>query len=176
MSTRRKLGILAAAGVAAAALAIPAAPQASASTGARFLAFGSQFGISGVTHEHFVTECGNIFSGPVTSGGATGAMVANIDEVSIDGCNQGVNVTANALPWTVEGTNVVDNGSFSIQRVDLNIATGLGTCRYTGMFQGTIDLQPNVYDIRGTLSRQSAGCGGDQQISVVAVAEAVGVG
>lgn len=169
-----KLGT--AAGAGAAALAILAGPQALASTGGTVQGYNSSFGMDfgGVTHEQYATECSNTFSGPVTSDDGNGNIVASIDNFSITNCDQGVSITANALPWTFKGANINNGGSFTIEGVDVNITTAQGTCRYTGTMEAGPEFPPNVYDITGTLSRQSAGCGGDEQVQVSAPVEVVG--
>lgn len=163
MTARRRLVKLGtAAGAAAAALAILAGPQASASSGETVLGYDNGgFAISGVTHQQFAAQCGDLFSGPVTSDDGNGNVSAKIDKFSISGCNQGVSVTANALPYTL---TLKEGHSFTIQGFDVNITTSQGTCRYTGTVQGGPEFPPTTYALTGTLSRQSAGCGGDAQI------------
>lgn len=164
----------ASAGAAAAALAILAGPSASAAT-ETVQAYSGSFGfnIGGVTHQEFATECSNTFSGPVTSGGGSGSVVASIDKFTVDHCDQGVSVTVNALPWTFKGQNVNNGGFFTVEGIDVNITTANGTCRYTGTGTGGQQFPPTTYDFRGTLTRQSGGCGGDEQISFDAPIESV---
>jgi hypothetical protein len=157
----------AATGAAAAALGILAGP-ASASTSKTAEGFGS-FYISGVTHQAFAAQCGDLFQGPVTSDDGSGDVTAKINQVSIDNCNQGIRVTANALPWTLTLQGDASTSSqFTLQGVDLNVTTAQGTCRYTGTLGGNLTLpgQPGLYFFSDSLSRQTAGCGGNQQITV----------
>jgi hypothetical protein len=175
MTLRRRMVTLGtAAGAGAAALAILAGPQASAAT-ETVQGYSGSFGfnIGDVTHQEFATQCDNTFSGPVTSGGGSGSVVASIDKFTVDHCDQGVSVTVNALPWTFEGQNVNNGGFFTVKGIDLNITTAKGTCRYTGTATGGQEFPPTTYDFRGTLTRQSGGCGGDEQILFDAPTESV---
>jgi len=166
MSARHRLvGLGAVAGTASAALALLAAPQASAATGQTVEAYtGWVTSLSGVTHQQFATSCGDLFKGPVTSDDGNGNIVASINSFSMS-CDQGVSLTPNALPWTLKAHGNNRPGStFTIEGINVNITTAQGTCRYTGSVNAT--AMDQGYDMTGTLSRQSTGCGGDAQVQV----------
>lgn len=168
---RRMVKLGTAAGAGAAALAILAGPEAFAAT--QTVHGDGGIYIGDVTHQEFATECSNTFSGPVSSGGGSGSVVASIDQFTVDHCNQGVSVTVNALPWTFKGQSVNNGGYFTVEGIDVNITTADGTCRYTGSATGGQQFPPTTYDFRGTLTRQSGGCGGDEQILFDAPTESV---
>lgn len=157
------------AGAGAVALAILAGPQASASTGETVEVYtGWDTALSGVTHQYYATDCGDVFKGPVTSDDGNGDVVASIGNFSMN-CNQGVSVTPNAMPWTFN----LHGGVFTIEGIDVNITTSQGTCRYTGSVQGSPEDQG--YYMTGTLSRQSTGCGGDAQVQITDPFEVFGI-
>ena len=111
--------------------------------------------------------CQDVFTGPVTFQNPTGHIKADIDSVTYNFCDSGFSVTANALPWKLD---LQRNVSYTISGVDVDITTTEGTCRYTGTIDGLgegADHFPDVYDTRGTLNRQTTGCGGPDQINVV---------
>lgn len=157
-----KLGVVAATATAAGLLATA---QASAATGRTAEAYtGWDTSLSGVTHQYFATSCGDVFKGPVTSDDGNGNIAASINSFSMS-CDQGVSVTPNALPWTLTAHgNNTPGSTFTITGIDVNITTSLGTCRYTGSVSAV--AMDQGYDMTGTLSRQSTGCGGDAQVHV----------
>lgn len=166
MTARRTLvGLGVLAGTATAALGLLAGPQASAATGRTAEAYtGWDTSLAGVTHQYFATSCGDLFKGLVTSDDGQGNIVASIDTFSMS-CDQGVSVTPNALPWTLTAHgNNTPASTFTIADIDVNITTTQGACRYTGSVNAMALDQG--YDMTGTLSRQSAGCGGDAQVQV----------
>jgi hypothetical protein len=160
--------LIMAVGAAIAALAI-AAPLASAAP-ARLSA------VKGFSEDPTtfgsLASCQNIFTGPVTFQNGTGHIRADIDGVTFS-CGAGTSVTANALPWKLDLQRDV---SYTISGIDVDISTAEGTCRYTGSVDGVTEgaeIGPDVYDLRGTLNRQSAGCGGPDQINVGNLIEVV---
>lgn len=166
MTARRTLvGLGVLAGTATAALGVIAGPQAGAATGRTAEVYtGWSTSLAGVTHQYFATSCSDLFKGPVTSDDGHGDIVASIGTFSMS-CDQGVSVTANALPWTLTAHgNNTPGSTFTIAGIDVNITTAQGTCRYTGSVKATALDQG--YDMTGTLSRRSAGCGGDAQVQV----------
>jgi hypothetical protein len=165
MTTGRKLVQLGvAAGAAVAALAF-AAPQAVASTSAG----GSVKGFSEEpTAFGTLTSCQNVFTGTVTAGGSQ--TVASIGQVSFTFCQADTSVTPAALPWTLK----LSAGSYTIEGFDVNITTPRGTCRYSGTVDG-VNQFPNVYDLRGLLTRRTADCGGPGQINIGNLTEVISV-
>ncbi|HEY7050482.1 MAG TPA: hypothetical protein VH373_24925 [Jatrophihabitantaceae bacterium] len=165
MTARPRLVGLGAIAGAATALMLIAAPQASAATARTAEAYtGWDTSLSGLTHQQFATSCGDVFKGPVTSDDGHGNIVAGVNSFSMS-CDQGVSVTPNALPWTLTAHgNNTPGSSYTIAGIDVNITTAQGTCRYTGSVNGT--AMDQGYFMAGTLSRQSAGCGGDAQVQV----------
>lgn len=174
IGSARPVSLGVAAGVVTAVTTLIAGPQASAATGKTAEVYtGWQTTLSGVTHQEFVTTCGDLFEGPVTSDNGNGGIVASIDDFSMN-CDQGVTVTPNALPWTLkaQGDNTLES-TFTVQGIDVNITTSQGTCRYTGSVSG--QALDQGYYMTGTLSRQSTGCGGDAQVQVTDPFEVFGV-
>lgn len=117
-----------------------------------------------------LAACQDIFTGPVTFQTGTGHIKADINSVTYNFCDSGTSVTANALPWKLDLQRDV---SYTISGVDVDITTAQGTCRYTGTLNGVGDNGvgagdhfPDVYDTRGTLNLQTAGCGGPDEINV----------
>lgn len=152
------------AGTATAALGLLTGPQASASTDRTAESYtGWETSLSGVTHQQYLPSCSDLFKGPVTSDDGGGNIVASINSFSMT-CDQGISVTPNALPWTLNAhwTGGDPGNSYTIEGIDLNVTTSQGTCRYTGSVTGTAMDQGWYLD--GTLSRQSTGCGGDAQV------------
>jgi hypothetical protein len=166
MTARQSLlGLGVVAGVATSALALLAGPQASAATGRMAEVYtGWDTSLSGVTHQYFATSCDDVLKGPVTADDGNGNIVASINSFSMT-CDQGVSVTPNALPWTLTAHgNNTPGSTFTIAGIDVNITTSQGTCRYTGSVNAT--AMDQGYDMTGTLSRLSAGCGGDAQVQI----------
>jgi hypothetical protein len=163
-----KLGVTL--GVAVAALATTA-PAASAARPA-----GSVKGFSeDRTTFGSLAACQNIFTGPVTFNNHIGRIKADLDSVTFNFCDTGTSVTANALPWKLD---LQRNVSYTVSGVDVNITTAQGTCRYTGSLDGVgqgAQFFPDVYDVRGTLNRQTAGCGGPGQINVSNLTEVISI-
>jgi hypothetical protein len=122
-----------------------------------------------------LAACQNIFRGPVTFDNHIGRIKADINSVTFNFCDTGTSVTANALPWKLDLQRDI---SYTISGVDVNITTSQGTCRYTGSINGLgqgAENFPDVYDLRGTLNLQTAGCGGPDQINVSNLVEVIGV-
>lgn len=119
-----------------------------------------------------LAACQHVFTGPVTFANAIGHIKADIDSVMFF-CGTGTSVTANNLPWKLDLQTDV---SYTLSGVDVDINTADGTCRYTGSVDGVTEgaeIGPNVYDLRGTFSRQTGGCGGPEQIDVSNLIEVV---
>lgn len=165
MTARRRLMFGVVAGAATAVLGLFAGPQASAATGKTAEAYtGWDTSISGLTHQYFATSCGDVFKGPVTSDDGDGNVSASVNSFSMN-CDQGVSITPNGLPWTLEAHgNNTPGSTFTITGIDVNITTAQGTCRYTGSVSGT--AMDQGYYMDGTLYRQSTGCGGDASVQV----------
>jgi hypothetical protein len=169
---KRLLKVRVATGAAVAALAFVAAPQASASASA---ATGSVHGFTSSGMEFInsdnsvLGECGNQFSGRVRSDDGSGHVIAAIDTIAID-CSDGTRVTANALPWTLD---LLKDRSYTIAGVNLSITTSKGTCRYAGQLNGGMQFPGGVYDLRGSLTRQSGACGGTAQLNVSALTQVI---
>lgn len=161
-------------GTATAALGLLAGTPAFAATGKTAESYtGWQTSLSGLTHQEFATSCGDVFKGPVTSDDGNGNVTASITSFSMS-CDQGVTVTPNALPWTLKAQgNNTPGSTYTIQGIDVNITTAQGTCRYTGSVSGT--AMDQGYYMSGTLSRQSAGCGGDAQVQILDPFENFGI-
>ncbi|MBN6544864.1 hypothetical protein, partial [Actinacidiphila bryophytorum] len=171
MTARRRSVQLGALGAGAAAAlflgATQASPAAASPAGATQVPTvvgytGWDTSLGGVTHEYFAPSCGDVFRGSVTSSDGSGDVVARIDSFTMT-CDEGVTVAPHSLGWTFTSTS--GGRSFTLAGIDLDITTSQGTCRYTGSVQGTEDDQ-GLYFMTGTLDRQSAGCGGDPQITV----------
>jgi hypothetical protein len=155
---RRLMEFGAGAGAVVAALMLAAAPQASASAGSTVEGYNSGY----PTYFSDLATCNNVFTGHVTADDSSGGIEASIDNFSVD-CQADTSVTANALPWTLK---LQEDRNYTIEGFDVNITTRQGTCRYIGTVQGGMQFPGGVYDLRGNLARQSAGCGGDEQITV----------
>lgn len=164
---RTRLVQVCVAGAAVATLAL-AAPQASASTTESvhgFTSTGTDFLNS---DNSILAQCQNQFSGHVASDDGSRVKAA-IDTVSIT-CGGGTRVTANALPWSLD---LLRDRGYTITGVDLNLTTSKGTCRYTGSVNGVMEFPDGVYDLRGSLTRQSGTCGGTDRLNVSALIEVV---
>jgi hypothetical protein len=166
-----KLGVAGGAAVAALAFAVP--PASAAPT---HLTSVKGFSEDRTTFGS-LTACQNIFTGPVTSQNVTGHIKADLGSVTFNFCDTGTSVTANALPWKLDLQRDI---SYTISGVDVNVTTAQGTCRYTGSINGVGDNGveagdhfPDVYDVRGTLSRRSVDCGGPDQINVSNLLEVI---
>jgi hypothetical protein len=157
-----KLGVAVVAAVAALAVAVPSASASlPASSVKGFSEDRTTFGS--------LAACQNIFTGPATFDNHIGRIKADIKSVTFNFCDTGTSVTANALPWKLD---LQRDDSYAISGVDVNITTSQGTCRYTGSIDG-VGQFPDVYDLRGTLNRQTAGCGGPDQINVSNLTEVI---
>ncbi len=102
-----------------------------------------------------------------------GRIKADIESVTFNFCDTGTSVKANALPWKLD---LQRDASYTISGVDVNVTTSQGTCRYTGSIDGVgqgAQFFPDVYDLRGTLNLQTAGCGGPDQINVSNLTEVI---
>ncbi|TCC44206.1 hypothetical protein E0H75_35675 [Kribbella capetownensis] len=119
-----------------------------------------------------LAECQNEFSGQVTSDDGNGHVKASIDNVRID-CFNGTSATLNALPWKLD---LLEDRGYTIDGVDVNITTSRGTCRYTGSVNGVMEFPGGVYDMRGSLTRRTGGCGGTAQLHVSALSEVINTG
>lgn len=163
-----KLGM--AVGVAVATVAVITTPASSAARLSSMKAFSED-----PTSFGSLASCSNIFTGPVTGEMQRGSKITA--DVSSFSCGDGSAVAANALPWKLSLQRDI---SYTISGVDVNITTAQGTCRYTGSLNGVGDNGvgagdhfPDVYDVRGTLNRQSGDCGGDDQINVSNLIEVI---
>lgn len=159
-----------------AALAILAGPASAATGGASGTLNNKMYGslgFEGLPGTSSFVACDNLFQGHVTSTNRNSPTTV-IDQATIDNCTQGVSVTAADLPWTLAFHNTYDthgnlsNSQFTLKPFDMNITTSQGTCRYTGTASGTLSNPPEAdqYTLHATLTRQTAGCGGDSQITV----------
>jgi hypothetical protein len=158
-----RLGVAAAAAVATLAIT---APQAIASSSIS----GSVKGFSGQpTAFGTLTSCQNVFTGKVTAGGSQ--TVASVGQVAFTFCQTGTSVTPNALPWTL---TLNAGSSYTIEGFDVNITTPRGMCRYSGTASG-VNQFPGVYDLRGLLTRRTAGCNGPEQINIGNLTEVVSI-
>ena len=156
------------AGAAVAAFVL-VAPQAFASTAAEGVHGFTSTGMDFLNSDNSVlAQCQNEFSGRVTSDDGS-HVKARIDTMSIS-CAGGTRVTANALPWALDLQR--DRG-YTIAGVDVNLSTSKGTCRYTGAVNGVMEFPNGVYDMRGSLTRQSGSCGGTDRLNVSALTEVV---
>jgi hypothetical protein len=154
------------AGAVVAASVLIAAPQASASTSG-----GSVKGYSGQpTAFGSVAACQHVFTGSVTAQ-YSGRITAGIGNVTFNFCKPGTSITAKGLPWTL---NLDENRSYTLNGVQVNITTYRGTCLYGGTLNGFMQY-PGVYDLRGSLTRQSGACGGSDQINVSNIPEVISV-
>ena len=155
--------------VAVAALAVAAVPQASAAATAESVHGFSSTGMDFINSDNSVlAQCQNEFSGRVTSDDGSGRVTAYVDSIVVN-CS-GARVTPSALPWTL---NLLEDRGYTISGVDLNITTARGTCRYTGAFEGFMQFPNGVYDLRGSLTRQSGACGGTERLNVSALSEVI---
>ncbi|WP_213453688.1 hypothetical protein [Rhizomonospora bruguierae] len=161
-----KLGV--AVGAVVAAMAV-AAPQAIASTSES----GSVTGYTSSDRTHFGTlaQCHNVFSGPVIATNGSGSIVASITDIAFNFCDAGTSVTPNALPWTLK---LDVDSTYTIEGFDVNVSTPQGTCRYSGSVVGLSQF-PNAYDMRGSLTRRTAGCGGSKEINISSLGQVIGV-
>jgi hypothetical protein len=158
---------------AGAALALTAAPQASASTAAESVHGFTSTGMEFMNTDNTVlAECQNQFSGQVTSDDGVGRVKADIDNMRID-CSSGTSATPNALPWKLD---LLKDRGYTIGGVDVTITTPQGTCRYTGSVNGVMEFPDGVYDMRGSLTRRSGACGGTAQLNVSALSEVINTG
>jgi hypothetical protein len=157
-----KLGVAVVATVAALAIA---APSASASLPAS--------SVKGFSEDRTtfgsLAACQNVFTGPVTFDNHIGRITADIESVTFNFCDTGISVKANALPWKLD---LQRDDSYTISGVDVSITTSQGTCRYSGSIDGVGQFS-GVYDLRGTLNLQTAGCGGPNQINVSNLTEVI---
>lgn len=168
MNVQARLAKLAAAtGVGVATLAFIAAPQASAATSGEMVK--AQGGADFLTDSGTLASCSNVFSGPVTSDNGS-EIVASLNNVSFPTCSAGTRVTPNGVPWTM---HLFGNSAFTIDGFDVNITTPQGTCRYAGDVRADMQF-PGIDDLIGFLTRQTAGCGGPEQITVHGFPESVG--
>jgi hypothetical protein len=160
-----KVGV--AAGAALAALALVAGPQASASTGGSVKGYGNlQFANQSSSPDGsptILTNCSDVFTGPVTADNGSGGIEANIDRFSFGPCESGTSVTAIALPWTL---NLQEDSNYTIEGFAVDITTPRGTCRYSGPVRGDMEFPGGIYTLTGQLTRQTDGCGGTAQIAV----------
>jgi hypothetical protein len=167
IGTRRlvKMGVAAAAAVAALVLFI--APQASASASAGSSVHG--FSSSGL---RFVglTTCQDEFTGPVTSDDGSGGIAARIDRISFTTCDAGASVTPNALPWTLK---LQEDSNYTIEGFNVTITTPRGICRYSGSVRGDMQFPGGAYNLTGSLTRNTAGCGGSDRLTVDALIEVI---
>lgn len=160
-------------GAAVVALAFVAAPEASASAAAGSVHGFTSTGMEFINSDNSILgECGNQFSGRVRSDDGNGHVTAAIDTIAID-CSDGTRVTANALPWTLD---LLKDRNYTITGVDLSITTSAGTCRYAGQLDGVMEFPDGVYDMRGSLTRQSGACGGTAQLNVSALTQVINTG
>ncbi|MFD0856035.1 hypothetical protein ACFQ07_27595 [Actinomadura adrarensis] len=97
--------------------------------------------------------------------------MAAIDNVTFNFCQDGTRIVPRALPWTLD---LNEDSSYTIKGVQVTITTRQGTCRYSGTLNGFTQF-PGVYDLRGSLTRQSGGCGGSGQINVANLIEVIRV-
>jgi hypothetical protein len=158
-----KLGVAVVAAVAALAIAaLPASASTPASSVKGFSEDRTTFGS--------LAACQNIFTGPVTFDNHIGRIRADIKSATFNFCDTGTSITANALPWKLD---LQRDASYTISGVDVNVTTSQGTCRYTGSIDGVGQAFSDVYDLRGTLNLQTAGCGGPRQINVSNLTEVI---
>jgi hypothetical protein len=171
MTVRNDSSIVAAAILVAAAvitaLAIFAVPHASAAPTGSVVGFSEDATTFGT-----MTSCQNSFTGDVVADDGHGNIVASIEAIRFGFCQDGTSVTANGLPWTL---NLDVDSSYVIDRVDVDIHTPQGVCRYAGQAHGVMQFPNGVYDLRGEVTRQSSGCGGPQHLALSNLVEVIGI-
>jgi hypothetical protein len=157
-----KLGVAVVAAVAALAISVPSASASGPASSVKgFSEDRTTFGS--------LAACQNIFTGTVTFDDHIGRIKADIASATFNFCDTGTSVRANALPWKLD---LQSDDSYAISGVDVSTTTSQGTCRYTGSINGVGQFS-GVYDLRGTLNLQTAGCGGPDQINVSNLTEVI---
>jgi hypothetical protein len=159
---------------AAAVLATITAPQAAASEprasgSGSVLGYSSQIQFGPGAVEAWVDTCQDRITGPVTADDGHGRVEASLDDVTFDFCQNGIKMTPNALPWTLH----LDSQGFTIDGFDVDVTTPQGTCRYSGPVSGPLQFPDGVYDLRGHVTRQSAGCGWAAELNVFAYSQVI---
>lgn len=165
---RRLVKLGAAAAAALTALALLTVPQASASESSSIKGYGN-LDFTNQPSSVNLTRCDDVFTGTVTADDGNGGIVASIDSYSSPHCKTGTSVTANALPWTLK---LQENVEVTIEGFDVDITTPQGTCRYAGTLRGHMQFD-HIYSLIGNLTRQTAGCGGSEKITVSSLGQSI---
>jgi hypothetical protein len=155
MNALKRIG---AAGVCAASLVVAAATPAAA-----FPPIGSS--VTGTSDGRGIdfgalTTCRMSLSGRVTGHEMWGGGTIAFDRIAFTNCSSGATVTANALPWTL-GTG--PTLAAAMYPPDVDIATGRGTCRYSGYLLGSTDGAGTWWQT-GDVYMRTAGCGGAEDL------------